>query len=254
MQLAIFRAQPKCATHQPGLLLSERSNLDFWFTGPQTHNSLLTMAPNTSSPVGRPYHTPGHDSDLDDPFYSLLLSDSDTPKYRDCSQNSKYYYRRWEGLTSQFDLEDFARLLQGQFSDCKEGVVIIEDIDKKAISALGKAIPDIDLYFLHQHATRLETPQIGLTEYFHMEQLTPYAKTSKPPYGSHFDGCCTLDSSPNIVKGELRLALSFACISESSNRDYRTETFVRHDGTWYRASTRISCCMLRPGLCELPFA
>jgi hypothetical protein len=119
---------------------------------------------------------------------------------------------------------------------------------------LAKAIPGLDLHFLHQHATRLEIPQIGHTDHFHMEQLTPYERIYESPYGSHFDGYCTIDSTSDISKGEARLALSFTCISETFNRDYRTETFVRHDATWYRASTRISCCMLRPDLCKLPFA
>lgn len=212
------------------------------------------MAPEASSPVGRPFHTPSQDSDLDDPFCSLLLSDLDTPKCRDCSQNSKYYHKPWEGLTSQFDLQDLARLLQDQFSDCQQGIVIIEDMGKKAISVLRKAIPDLDFYFLHQHATRLETPQIGVTEHFHMEPVTSFARTSESSYGSHFDGCCAPDSFLGVSNGEYRPALSFACISELFNRDYRTETFVKHDATWYRASTRISCCVLRPDLCELPFA
>lgn len=189
---------------------------------------------------------------MDNPFYSLFPDDPEPPKYCDRSQKSQYCYKPWEGPIERFTLNGLARLLQDHLGGPKEGIVIIEDIGKEAISVLKEEIPGLDLHFLYEHVLRLEIPQpscISHPEQYHVEQVPPYARPSGSPYGLHFDGDYTLGSNPSVLQDGFDLAMSFSNVHHFGSKEYRYETFARLQGTWYRASTRISCCVLEPDLC-----
>ncbi|GAB7328049.1 hypothetical protein MBLNU13_g00094t1 [Cladosporium sp. NU13] len=75
---------------------------------------------------------------------------------------------------------------------------------------------------------------------------------SDSPAGLHFDGYCSplaTQAEQDNTGGSSIGPLAFTRKGQVwAGQKYRTDVFVKRDLAWYRASTRISCCMLRPGL------
>jgi hypothetical protein len=221
------------------------------------------MASEPSSPINRPYRVPDCDLDPEDPFHTLLLNNPDLPRARyGIGDNgpgvTKCWYKSWEGRVVDFNFDKDQWPLPRGPGGRTEGTIMIQTIDKRAISMLKREFPDLNLHFLHQHAARLETP-MPLTN---MTSQTPLIRLLSPDkedsddlFGLHFDGCCspsfTLDGQ-NVRKGSRDMPFSFCHGDQAGARlKYRTELFVRFGPAWYRSSTRISCCMLSPTLCML---
>lgn len=118
---------------------------------------------------------------------------------------------------------------------------------------LIQTFPHLSIHFLHQHAARSEMPNASESGPILARQLSSQMENSDEPAGLHFDGYC----SPLITQAEQETTggssiapLAFTNKGQVwAGQKYRTDVFVKRDSAWYRASTRISCCMLRRGLC-----
>jgi len=205
------------------------------------------MASETSSLDDRPYQTPDQEWDPEDPFRVLQLSDRDLPSPRNGPLNTECWYRPWDG-TSEKLIPGSIDWLHRCGGD--DGIIVIREVNEKTISMLIQAFPHLDLHFLHQHAARLDIPQsfeLAPLHEIRIRQLSPQTEDSETPSGIHFDGYC----STSTMHAEANAPISFVPKGQVwAGQKYRTELFVRCRSAWYRASTRISCCMLRPELCE----
>jgi hypothetical protein len=204
------------------------------------------------------------DEDLDpqDPFYELLLANPDLPRLRCSPPNTKYRIKRWEGSSELVEFDSVRAWLHSDYAQRTGGVVIIEEIDDRMISVLDDMFNGTDhacLRFLHQHAARLGTTQHhgADSELYHIDQISTQVEDKDGiPYGFHFDGICCpiLSNFSNVAPGgDLKAALSFNSDHVLPGQRYRTEAIISDGSSWRRASTRISCCKLRPNLCMMSF-
>lgn len=196
------------------------------------------------------------DPALDDPFRPILSEDPNLPKFLDDSEKSTYWYKPWEGPVEELELIQFYLLLR----DGEKGVFMIEEVGNKAVSMLTRAFPDLDLAFIHRHMARSVTDDVRgkFIRVAHDIQVQPLSINRREPEcssGLHFDGHCvpsTVGGIHSLSNGSTDLAFSFMGSPFAFSGGYRNETLVKHGETWHRASTRISCCLLEPDLCELP--
>lgn len=225
----------------------------------KAHES-LAMTPATE----RPYYIPDEDLDPADPFYELFLSKPHLPRSCYRSNHTKCWYNPWE-LERRADnpyngLEFLLRQTGSgrRREQSSVGVVIIEEIENEAISNLKKQFPDLDLEFILEHVIRIVTPKslapkgTRAVQSFDGEGES-YDDKSVTTYGSHFDGPVSPLTADDIPEGAVpsngmaKGALTYMIASHSK---YRLEAFDSDGSGWLRTSTRISCCALKPNLCE----
>ena len=191
----------------------------------------------------------------EDPFRPIWWENPNLPRFLDNLEKSTYWYKPWEGPVEKLDLFGFRFLLGGQ----AKGVIMIEEVGNKAVSMLKRAFPDLDLAFVHRHVARSVSDDVGATfsSVAHDIEIRSFSVSrgeSESPFGLHFDGHCvpsTIGNIRDLSNDSTDLAFSFM-ESRISFRGYRNETLVKHGETWRIASTRISCCLLKSDLCELP--
>jgi hypothetical protein len=209
-----------------------------------------------------PSNRPDRDPDPLDPFHSLLLANPELPRTQYGPRNTKFWLDRSNGyraFDSEISREEFEIAHHSDVSDPSlfSGVLMIEDIDRKAVSTLIDAFPDLELLFLHQHVAKLQDMAAIQAETAALEKSVDLGppvnlKDSRISVGMHLDIVC----SPRVLRSESgdredlengTRAASEITIAQS--RSYRTEEFIGDGSTWRKASTRISCGMLTPELC-----
>lgn len=205
--------------------------------------------------------TTNEELDPQDPFYSLLLDSPRLPKLRLVPQNTKYWYYGLEGPGEQISDVNIARVIRSTLPN-RDGVLMIEDIDDNTISLLKHTFSGLDLLFLHQHVVRsedLQAPPSKIIGGRSVVNLSSHATTPETTDGIHYDIFCAprvFTSKNGLVKswGDAKLAFSIDRHGLSDNlHSYRIERFTSDGSKWKRASTRISCCVLKPGLCKSSF-
>lgn len=218
------------------------------------------MALDSSLPADT-QHNLDQDEGSEDPFRHILSKDPSLPKFLDHSEESKYWHKPWEGSVSMLGLYGLEMVINSRRDAQRaalEGIIMIEEIGIEAISMLKKAFPDLDLHFIHRHVARSDPAEIGQLKIAHDIRIQMLLlRNGEPDYSSglHFDGHCfrsTIDDRHrhDASKGNTDLGFSFVDPLTMVGRGYRNEVLVERDATWHRASTRISCCMLSPGLCR----
>jgi hypothetical protein len=220
------------------------------------------MPPEPDSPTDIPSRIPDGDLNPQDPFYKLLLTNSDLPRLRCSPQTTKYKIKHWEGSSELVEFDSVLAWLHCDFAQSTGGVIIVEEIDDRMIFVLEDMFNGVDhacLRFLHQHAARLDTTQHhgADSESYQINRIsTEVEDKDRRPYGFHFDGICCpiLSNFSNVAPGgDLKAALSFNSDHVLPGQRYRTEAIISGGSSWRRASTRISCCKLRPNLCMMSF-
>lgn len=136
-------------------------------------------------------HALPEDSESEDPFRSILLEHPNLPNFLDHSKETKYWSKPWEGSIKTLNISGLNVLLGGHVSIPKEGGIMIEEIGRKAVIALKRTFPGLDLHFLHQHVARSEGLQQGQLSIAHDVRSHPLSFSEGEPghsaSGMHFD-------------------------------------------------------------------
>jgi hypothetical protein len=201
------------------------------------------------------------DSESQDPFRPILLEDPSLPEIVDRSESSKYWFKSWEDSILTKDLHEFKILLATHLVRPREGIIMIEEAGSKAVSLLERAFPDLDLGFVYRHVARAvpgnaQATQINVAHDIRIQPIYSDEEAPEHSSGLHFDGHCspsTIGNEHDASNGSTDLALTFAEPLVTLSRGYRADMLVERGGTWYKGSTRISCCVLGPDLCRPPF-